>query len=73
MNWCPMFEEKRAIMRVGIFTPLLSQPPLGAVLAELKSLNVETLALGTGYPGDAHCTLDARRGHSARRVPEGYR
>ena len=41
-------------MRVGVFTPLLSQLPLDAVLAELKSLNIDTVELGTGnYPGDA--------------------
>ncbi|HEX8800534.1 MAG TPA: sugar phosphate isomerase/epimerase [Terriglobales bacterium] len=45
-------------MRVGVFTPLLSQLPLDAVLAELKSLNIDTVELGTGnYPGDAHCKL----------------
>lgn len=55
MNYCPMFEEKRAIMRVGVFTPLLSQLPLNAVLAKLKSLDIDPVELGTGnYPGDAH-------------------
>ena len=45
-------------MRVGVFTPLLSQLPLDAVLAKLKSLNIDTVELGTGnYPGDAHCKL----------------
>jgi len=37
---------------------LLSQLPLDAVLAELKSLNIDTVELGTGnYPGDAHRRL----------------
>ena len=45
-------------MRVGVFTPLLSQLPLAAVLKKLKSYNIETVELGTGnYPGDAHCKL----------------
>ena len=45
-------------MRVGVFTPLLSQLPRNAVLTELKSLNIDTVELGTGkYPGDAHCKL----------------
>jgi len=45
-------------MRVGVFTPLLSQLPLAAVLKKLKSLQIETIELGTGnYPGDAHCKL----------------
>src|ERR1700732_1995669 len=45
-------------MRVGVFTPLLSQLPLGAVLQKLKSLKIDTVELGTGnYPGDAHCKL----------------
>ena len=45
-------------MRVGVFTPLLSQLPLPAVLKKLKTYNIETIELGTGnYPGDAHCKL----------------
>jgi sugar phosphate isomerase/epimerase len=45
-------------MRVGVFTPLLSQLPLPAVLKKLKALDVDTVELGTGnYPGDAHCKL----------------
>jgi len=45
-------------MRVGVFTPLLSQLPLSAVLKKLKAYNIETVELGTGnYPGDAHCKL----------------
>jgi len=45
-------------MRVGVFTPLLSQLPLPAVLKKLKTYNIETVELGTGsYPGDAHCKL----------------
>jgi sugar phosphate isomerase/epimerase len=45
-------------MRVGVFTPLLSQMPLTAVLEKLKALHIDTVELGTGnYPGDAHCKL----------------
>jgi sugar phosphate isomerase/epimerase len=45
-------------MKVGVFTPLLSQLPLPAVLPRLKSLQINTVELGTGnYPGDAHCKL----------------
>ena len=45
-------------MRVGCFTALLSQFPLGKVLEKLKSLNITTVELGTGnYPGDPHCKL----------------
>jgi sugar phosphate isomerase/epimerase len=45
-------------MRVGVFTPLLSQLPLDAVLAKLKLLNIDTVELPTGnYVGDAHCKL----------------
>jgi sugar phosphate isomerase/epimerase len=45
-------------MRVGVFTPLLSQLPLKDVLAKLKALNISTVELATGnYPGDAHCKL----------------
>jgi sugar phosphate isomerase/epimerase len=46
-------------MRVGVFTPLLSQLPLSSVLDKLKLLDIDTVELGTGnYPGDAHCKLD---------------
>jgi sugar phosphate isomerase/epimerase len=45
-------------MRVGVFTPLLSQLPLGDVLKKLQTNNIGTVELGTGnYPGDAHCKL----------------
>jgi sugar phosphate isomerase/epimerase len=45
-------------MRVGCFTPLLSQFPLEKVFEKLKSLNITTVELGTGnYPGDPHCKL----------------
>ncbi len=45
-------------MRVGVFTPLLSQLPLIDVLAKLKALHISTVELATGnYPGDAHCKL----------------
>jgi sugar phosphate isomerase/epimerase len=45
-------------MRVGVFTPLLSQLPLEQVLIKLKSHNIGTVELGTGnYPGNAHCPL----------------
>jgi sugar phosphate isomerase/epimerase len=45
-------------MRVGVFTPLLSQLPFAAVLKKLNALQIQTVELGTGnYPGDAHCKL----------------
>ena len=45
-------------MRVGVFTPLLSQLPLENVFEKLKALNIDTVELGTGnYPGDPHCKL----------------
>ena len=45
-------------MRIGVFTPLLSQLPLEDVLTKLASLQIQTVELGTGnYPGDAHCKL----------------
>jgi sugar phosphate isomerase/epimerase len=45
-------------MHIGVFTPLLSQLPLPAVLDKLKKLNITSVELGTGnYPGDAHCKL----------------
>src|SRR5579862_5969941 len=45
-------------MRIGCFTPLLSQFPLDKVLEKLRTLNISTVELGTGnYPGDPHCKL----------------
>jgi sugar phosphate isomerase/epimerase len=45
-------------MRVGVFTPLLSQVPLPAVLKKLAELHIDTVELATGnYVGDAHCKL----------------
>jgi sugar phosphate isomerase/epimerase len=45
-------------MKVGVFTPLLSQLSLDDVLKKLKSYEITTVELGTGnYPGDAHCKL----------------
>jgi sugar phosphate isomerase/epimerase len=45
-------------MRVGVFTPLLSQFSFEDVLRKLTSHNIGTVELGTGnYPGDAHCKL----------------
>lgn len=46
-------------MKVGVFTPLLSQIPLEDVLKKLKALDIHTVELGTGnYPGNAHCNLE---------------
>ncbi|HEX3470682.1 MAG TPA: sugar phosphate isomerase/epimerase [Silvibacterium sp.] len=46
------------VMKIGVFTPLLSQFGLPAVLDMLKALKISTVELGTGnYPGDAHCKL----------------
>lgn len=45
-------------MKVGVFTPLLSQLPLEDVLKKLNPLGINLLELGTGnYPGDSHCKL----------------
>jgi sugar phosphate isomerase/epimerase len=45
-------------MRIGVFTPLLSQFPLEEVLKKLQSHGISTVELATGnYPGDAHCKL----------------
>jgi len=45
-------------MKVGVFTPLLSQLSLEDTLKKLQSVHIDTVELGTGnYPGDAHCKL----------------
>ncbi len=53
-------------MRVGIFTPLLSQLPLPEVLKKLKANGIATVELATGnYPGDAHCKFSMLKDRSA--------
>jgi sugar phosphate isomerase/epimerase len=53
-------------MRVGIFTPLLSQLPLPEVLKKLKANGIDTVELATGnYPGDAHCKLSMLKDREA--------
>jgi sugar phosphate isomerase/epimerase len=45
-------------MKIGLFTPLLSDLSLDEVLARARPLGITTLELGTGnFPGDAHCKL----------------
>jgi sugar phosphate isomerase/epimerase len=45
-------------MRVGVFTPLLSQLPLEAVLKKLSHLHINTVELPTGnYVSGDHCKL----------------
>jgi sugar phosphate isomerase/epimerase len=45
-------------MRVGVFTPLMSQLPLHQVVTRLTELQINTVELGTGnYVADAHCKL----------------
>ena len=40
-------------MRVGVFTPLLAQVPLPAVLKKLAELQIHTVELATGnYVGE---------------------
>ena len=56
-------------MRVGVFTPLLSQLPLPEVLKKLKANGIGTVELGTGnYPGDAHCNLSMLKDRTALRT-----
>jgi sugar phosphate isomerase/epimerase len=53
-------------MKLGVFTPLLGQLPLDAVLEKLKKLDISTVELATGnYPGDAHCKLSMLEDASA--------
>jgi len=53
-------------MRVGVFTPLLSQHPLADVLKKLATLQITTVELATGnYVGDAHCKLSMLENGSA--------
>lgn len=53
-------------MRIGVFTPLLSQLPLGVVLKKLNELHIDTVELATGnYVGDAHCKLSMLEDPSA--------
>jgi sugar phosphate isomerase/epimerase len=53
-------------LKVGVFTPLLSQLPLEDMLRKLKIYQIATVELGTGnYPGDAHCKLSMLEDHKA--------
>jgi sugar phosphate isomerase/epimerase len=53
-------------MRVGVFTPLLSQLPFQVVVQKLAELGIDTVELGTGnYVGDAHCKLSMLENPSA--------
>ena len=53
-------------MRIGVFTPLLSQLPLAVVLKKLAELHINTVELATGnYVGDAHCKLSMLENASA--------
>jgi len=53
-------------MRVGVFTPLLSQYPLELVLKKLAQLHIDTVELGAGnYVGDAHCKISMLEDASA--------
>ena len=55
-------------MKVGVFTPLLSQIPLADALRKLAAHGISTIELGTGnYPGDAHCKLSMLKDKSALR------
>ncbi|HET9088072.1 MAG TPA: sugar phosphate isomerase/epimerase [Acidobacteriaceae bacterium] len=54
-------------MKLGTFTPLLSQMPLEGVLRMLNKLQIDSVELGTGgFPGDAHCKLSMLEDGSAR-------
>src|SRR4030081_2696380 len=53
-------------MRVGVFTPLLSNLSLDQVLTKLTTHGISTVELSTGnYPGDAHCKLSMLDDRSA--------
>jgi len=53
-------------MRLGVFTPLLSQLPIKDVRAKLDALHINTVELATGnYPGNAHCDLSMLKNASA--------
>jgi sugar phosphate isomerase/epimerase len=54
-------------VRVGVFTPVLSDFGLGEVCRKLRTLDITTVELGTGnYPGDAHCKLALLEDRPAR-------
>jgi sugar phosphate isomerase/epimerase len=54
-------------MKLGTFTPLLSQMPLEGVLQMLNKLQIDSVELGTGgFPGDAHCKLSMLEDGPAR-------
>ena len=45
-----------SLMKVGVFSAILSNLPLEKALAHIAGLGCDSVELGTGaYPGDAHC------------------
>ncbi len=48
--------RSQGLMKVGVFSAILSDVPLEKALSHIAGLGCETVELGTGaYPGDAHC------------------
>lgn len=46
-------------MKLGVFTPLFNDQPLGKMLDYVAGLGLNAVEIGTGnYPGNAHCPLD---------------
>ena len=47
-------------MKLGVFTVLFSQKNLDEMLDYVKEAGLHAVEIGTGgYPGNAHCDLDA--------------
>jgi sugar phosphate isomerase/epimerase len=54
-------------VKLGVFTVLFADLPLGAMLDRVASLGIEAVELGTGsYPGNAHADPDVLLGDAAR-------
>ena len=47
-------------MKIGVFTVLFAQRPFDEALDYIKATGCDAVEIGTGgYPGNAHCDLDA--------------
>ncbi|HME52647.1 MAG TPA: sugar phosphate isomerase/epimerase [Candidatus Lokiarchaeia archaeon] len=61
-------------MKLGVFSVLLGDKPLGEALDILKKLGVEAVEIGTGnYPGDKHCNLTALLGDDTGAEIEAFK
>lgn len=56
-------------MKLGVFTPLFNQLSFDDMLEEVAKRELQTVEIGTGgFPGNAHCDIDALLASSQKRT-----